>query len=638
MQLSALVINAGIGDLSVGLEMAGFKVVAAYESDEKAAMIHRANVKTPVYQFPLNKEEEMQIPKVDLLAANVYQPSFFVASRDQNKKRYDDITSLSRIIELCSPRAFFLLLNTGSARNANIQQLLFEIAGNTYQITKQMVDVARMTGYPVRERAFCVVGTLKSVEKAFQFPMPDRVNTIPAKTFLQNNDKVDSYYYDIRDNHLPENNRYAPFYCWKKDVYEGSETVQWNFLKIPLIRDSVGFRRISHREIANLKAFPQEFNFPNNDRQWLYKRLMYCKNLLLIKQVAGMISYTLSSNPWRVQLKEKDSDIEGLFERYLEKLAKKNNGKILPSALEKEDYQSKADFVFEQNEKRIYFDLKYYSSNIVPIEKLDEACKNLTPLKEEGIPVLVVVNEVPAELKDRCLEKFGVSVWDIENLLWMFGEFIDIKNEFIALLDYAIEHIAPKPPKPVMLKKSSKSRSQKPNLRERLLQVAPGIEHFAQYESVCIDILKYVLGDYLTLWKKQEPSNGGLYRFDLCCKIKEGANHDFFDTVKQHFDTKYIVFEFKNHKDKITQKDIYTTEKYLYEKALRKVAIIISRSGADEHALQAAKGTLRENGKLILCLSDNSLLEMIDIKVGGEQEPAEFLSTVLDDLLLRLEK
>ena len=68
-----------------------------------------------------------------------------------------------------------------------------------------------------------------------------------------------------------------------------------------------------------------------------------------------MISYSLSSNPWRIQLKEKDSDIEGLFERYLEKLAKKNNGKILPSVLGKEAYQSKVDFVFEQNDKRIYF-------------------------------------------------------------------------------------------------------------------------------------------------------------------------------------------------------------------------------------------------------------------------------------------
>ena len=105
-----------------------------------------------------------------------------------------------------------------------------------------------------------------------------------------------------------------------------------------------------------------------------------------------------------------------------------------------------------------------------------------------------------------------------------------------------------------------------------------------------------------------------------------------------YFNTKYIVFEFKNHKGKITQKEIYTTEKYLYEKALRKVAIIISRFGADDHALKAAKGALRENGKLILCLSDNSLFEMIDIKTRGEQEPAEFMDALLDDILVHLEK
>ena len=33
MQMTAAVINAGLGDLSLGLEMAGIKVVAAYETD-----------------------------------------------------------------------------------------------------------------------------------------------------------------------------------------------------------------------------------------------------------------------------------------------------------------------------------------------------------------------------------------------------------------------------------------------------------------------------------------------------------------------------------------------------------------------------------------------------------------------------
>ena len=35
MQLTAAVINAGLGDLSIGLEMAGFDVVAAYEAEER---------------------------------------------------------------------------------------------------------------------------------------------------------------------------------------------------------------------------------------------------------------------------------------------------------------------------------------------------------------------------------------------------------------------------------------------------------------------------------------------------------------------------------------------------------------------------------------------------------------------------
>ena len=147
-----------------------------------------------------------------------------------------------------------------------------------------------------------------------------------------------------------------------------------------------------------------------------------------------------------------------------------------------------------------------------------------------------------------------------------------------------------------------------------------------------------MLGEYLGLWKVQESSNNGLYRFDLCCKIKNGVNQDFFDTIKNYFNTKYIEFEFKNYEKEISQKEIYTTEKYLYEKALRRVAIIISRKGASKNALSAARGCLRENGKLIMCLSDQDLIELINIKEKEEQPTAEFFEVMLDDLLIQLEK
>ena len=173
---------------------------------------------------------------------------------------------------------------------------------------------------------------------------------------------------------------------------------------------------------------------------------------------------------------------------------------------------------------------------------------------------------------------------------------------------------------------------------DRLRHIKPGLEQFQEYEQFCVDILKYTLGEYLTLWQRQERTDDSLHRFDLCCKIKSGRQEDFFDIITHYFHTKYIVFEFKNYGDKISQKEIYTTEKYLYRTALRKTAIIISRRGSDDHALQAAKGSLRENGKLILCLSDLDLLKMADIKAQGEKEPADFLSEMLDRLLIHLEK
>ena len=98
-----------------------------------------------------------------------------------------------------------------------------------------------------------------------------------------------------------------------------------------------------------------------------------------------------------------------------------------------------------------------------------------------------------------------------------------------------------------------------------------------------------------------------------------------------------VIFEFKNYKDVITQKEIYTTEKYLYAKALRCVAIIVSCNGSDENAKKAIKGTLRENGKLILNLSNRDLSNMLEYELNGNLA-SEYLYNVLDEMLIELEK
>ena len=158
-----------------------------------------------------------------------------------------------------------------------------------------------------------------------------------------------------------------------------------------------------------------------------------------------------------------------------------------------------------------------------------------------------------------------------------------------------------------------------------------------EYEKFCTKVLKILFSNDLTLWREQQKTNDDLYRFDLICKIKDDVTSAFWKFIEEYFRSKYIIFEFKNYKDVITQKEIYTTEKYLYAKALRCVAIIVSCNGSDENAKKAIKGTLRENGKLILNLSNRDLVNMLEYELNGNLA-SEYLYNVLDEMLIELEK
>lgn len=295
--------------------------------------------------------------------------------------------------------------------------------------------------------------------------------------------------------------------------------------------------------------------------------------------------------------------------------------------------------MIKNESKVIYIESKFYTDNVAIESKITRICERFPMIKKdlEGIYILIIGNIVGERVKQKCKEKYGIYIWDVENLLWIFDTDNNIRNEFVSLLNYTIDEIVPQKPEPFLFDIENKTDSEI-NLMRKLKQIKPGREHFTEYQDICVEILRYILADCLTLWKKQEESNNGLYRFDLCCKIKHGVSQEFFDTIRNFFNTKYIVFEFKNYEKQISQNEIYTTEKYLYDTALRKVAIIISRKGANDNALIAAKGCLRENGKLILCWSDNDLIRLIEIKDKGEKTVAEQLSNDLDELLIKLEK
>ena len=226
------------------------------------------------------------------------------------------------------------------------------------------------------------------------------------------------------------------------------------------------------------------------------------------------------------------------------------------------------------------------------------------------------------------------ELFDIYDLLNMVEDDAALHAEFTSLL-----------PKPVQDPTLGNSQTSERNELDELIHEVEnwevcddnGKNRHKEYEQLCVRVLKALFHDELGLWDEQPTSLDGLNRFDIVCKIKAKGN-DFWDILDQHFHSKYIIFECKNYQDSITQREVYTTEKYLYSTALRRVAFLISVNGTGESAEKAIRGILRETGKLIIPVTNNDLVEMLKHKQSGQNPAVEVLGSLLDRLLVKLEK
>jgi len=301
--------------------------------------------------------------------------------------------------------------------------------------------------------------------------------------------------------------------------------------------------------------------------------------------------------------------------------------------------RNEADIIVEKSDIKYIIEVKYYRKAEANLSMILDAVNKLKQITNSSYcSILVVSNLLSDKIKDQIEEEQAVNIIDVRNLLYMVQDNSQLKSKLLDKLEYSTQEMISTKPRielnPIIKMKEIKHPN---NLIEGLMKIKPGKKYFAEYERQCLKILQYLFEEDLTSWNQQYKSNEDLYRFDLVCKIKNGNLGEFWEIVKSYFNSKYIIFEFKNYTNYITQKEIYTTEKYLYSKALRSVAIIITRKGIDENGLKASKGVLRENGKFIIVLNDDDIVNMIKNKINNGS-PADYLAEKLDSMLLELEK
>lgn len=318
------------------------------------------------------------------------------------------------------------------------------------------------------------------------------------------------------------------------------------------------------------------------------------------------------------------------FEEYVAKIFKEA-GYSVEQGKSLENRMGDIDIVAEK-------DAKKYCVEVKLSKVIDKAIERICAIAEayKMVPVLVSAYGVE-EKKRECYQKEHpeLILLDISNLMFAVKYSTELTNELIARLPYSVDNINPQEG---FVKIDSLQHDDYTNsLIKEISLCKSGRTTFNTYEKLCHKLLENVFSEDLALWREQQRSNKDLYRFDLLCRIKDGNQKTFWSIIERYFNSKYVIFEFKNYSEPITQKEIYTTEKYLYAKALRSVGIIISANGYEENAYWAAKGSLRENGKLIVLLDNDDLIAMNKMKLNQE-EPSNYLLEKLDNLLLDLEK
>jgi hypothetical protein len=294
---------------------------------------------------------------------------------------------------------------------------------------------------------------------------------------------------------------------------------------------------------------------------------------------------------------------------------------------------------------------KLYRSRAIPTDAVYSAAINLEVARNQlnaSHSILAVGSRVTELARNQLAVFPNLILYDYDKLFFLASKHPALSVAFDRLLRETFAFTHPPVPKrasadpfeelqrPISGSQPVPSRDdESARLSEELLEVKKGRTNAREFEDKVGRVLKYIFNDDLSGWSEQKVTEHGLSRYDLIAKIV--SEHDFWRSMITFFRTGYVVFEFKNYNEKIKQGQIYTTEKYLFAPAMRNTAIIISWNGADKNAERAARGSLRESGKLIINLTVPDICKMVQLKASGD-DPNSIIADKVDTIMMTLER
>ncbi len=170
------------------------------------------------------------------------------------------------------------------------------------------------------------------------------------------------------------------------------------------------------------------------------------------------------------------------------------------------------------------------------------------------------------------------------------------------------------------------------NYINRLKNCPEGKAGWKEYENICIDILNYLFVPPLKEPKIQSRTESGVDIRDAIYPNR--GKHENWGFIRNDYDAKYIVFEFKNYSTSENganiDKHVVNQVRYYLKPTIGRMGFLCSSKKPNNSAYEARKQAFNDDKKLILFLNNEHLIDML-MKKYRKIEPSNVIVDLIDD-------
>ncbi len=288
------------------------------------------------------------------------------------------------------------------------------------------------------------------------------------------------------------------------------------------------------------------------------------------------------------------------------------------------DFIAKTENILGSSEK-IIIESKFYKSQKISIDVLRRLYA-VASIEKVNKVLLITNSELTTSSRNFLAHSTSnIIVWEGHELIRRLFSYPDL-----------IEKYFPKgsSTNKVQSKLIDRELQKVQELIKKLDNCPEGKEGWRTYEDICIEVLNYLFVPPLGEPKIQSRRESGI---DIRDAIYPNRNsNENWKFIRDDYDAKYIVFEFKNYSEngsEIDKQVLLQIDDYL-KKTIGRFGIICSKKAPNRSGLEKRKDVFIENNKLILFVSNENLKEML-LRKHKELDPSDVIIDLIDDFNLK---